>query len=367
MKVFLTEFHYKKTYSPTDSLVFAGLFLPSMFYLGITKIRNFLYKKKILKSYKPNVFTVSVGNLTTGGTGKTPITAQIASHFSKNGRKTAILSRGYGGKLPNKDVNVISDGEKINYSAAEAGDEPFWLAKNCPGVCVLTCSSRVKAAKFAQKELGCTVLVLDDGYQHQKLGRDLNILVIDSQKKFSNGCILPMGALRESIAEVERADVIVVTNKHFNDNGAKAYARYLKKKYKKPAFVCSLTPDCIYNLKDESVLCDREKKSPAVIAFSAIAQPEQFYSFLRNYDVVFTKDFPDHHLYTKKDLQELEQLKRLHKADLFITTEKDAVKLKEISGNLEDIYVLKLKPNLDVKMMCDTMSHSQSGEAGELE
>ncbi len=348
MKVFLTEFHYKKKYNLQDTIVFAGLFLPSLLYLGVTKVRNFLYRKNILKSEKPNAYIVSVGNLTTGGTGKTPITAEIANYFVKQGYKTAVLSRGYGGKLKNKDVNVISDGEKIFFNSLEAGDEPFWLAQNCKGACVLTCSSRLKAAQYAYKVLKCSRLVLDDGFQHQKLARDKNVLVVDSDKKFSNGCLLPAGALRESVMEVKRADVIVVTNKNYTDRSARTYARYLQQKYKKPVFVCSLVPDMVYRLKDNTPLDDNLKHDPSVIAFSAIGQPEQFYSLLRRYDVVETKDFPDHHIYTNDDLRQLAELKKNCGADLFITTEKDAVKLKELSEITDDIYVLRLKPDLDV-------------------
>ena len=312
-------------------------------------VRNYLYKKDILKSSKPNAYIVSVGNLTTGGTGKTPITAEIAKYFAEQGYKTAILSRGYGGKLSNKNVNIISDGETIFFNPIDSGDEPNWLAQNCKGVYVLTCSSRVKAAEYAYRELGCARIVLDDGFQHRKLERDKNILVVDASKKFSNGCLLPAGALRESVTEVQRADVIVVTNKSFDDRAAKTYARYLRKTYKKPAVVCSLVPDFVYNLKDGLPLSDDYKQNPAVIAFSAIGQPEQFYSLLRRYDIIETVDFPDHHIYTEEDIQKLFDLKQKYDADLFITTEKDAVKLKELKVNLDNFYALKLKPDLNVE------------------
>ena len=172
-----------------------------------------------------------MGNLTTGGTGKTPITAEIANYFSAKGYYPAILSRGYGGSLQNKEVNIVSDGFKVNYTANEAGDEPVWLAKHCPKTVVLTCASRVKAAEFAKNKLHCNVLILDDGFQHQKLGRDLNIMVVDSEKQFSNSFVLPLGALREPISEIKRADKIIVVNKSFNDKKAKVFSRYLKKKY----------------------------------------------------------------------------------------------------------------------------------------
>lgn len=356
MKVFLTEFHYKKNFTPfeaiTAGVLYAVLSVPSLVYLSIVKTRNFLYKKNILKSYKPHLYTISVGNLTTGGTGKTPITAEIANYFSKKGDFPAILSRGYGGSLPNSDVNVISDGMLVNYNALEAGDEPFWLAQHCPKSAVLTCSSRVKAAKFAKNNLHCTKLILDDGFQHQKIGRDLNILVVDCEKQFSNGCVLPLGALRDPMSEIKRADKIIVVNKSFNDKKAKTFARFLKKKYDKPAFICTMAPDTTYNIKTEHLIDDTQP----VIAFSAIAQPEQFYKFLRRYDVLETRDFPDHHIFTIEDVKELQALKEKHGAKYMITTEKDAVKLKEIlnsSGKDEDIYALKLKPVLDLKGILD--------------
>lgn len=354
MKVLLTEFHYKKQYNnPLEyigaAVLYAALTVPSVVYWGISKTRNFLYRKNIIKSFQPRVYTISVGNLTTGGTGKTPITAEIANYLYEQGERPAILSRGYGGELPNKKVNIISDGKKTNFTAKEAGDEPFWLAEHCLGTAVLTCASRVNSAKYAQSKLKATRLILDDGYQHQKIQRDLNLLVVDAQKQFSNGCVLPLGALRESLSEIKRADKIIVVNKRFDDGFAKTFARYLTKKYKKPAFVCKMSPDTIYNIKDFSLLDD----NIPVIAFSAIAQPEQFYGLLRTYDVMATRDFADHHIYTKEDVRELCALKEKFAAKAMITTEKDAVKLKEIIGDDVEIYALKLKPFLDVKAILE--------------
>ena len=175
--------------------------------------------------------------------------------------------------------------------------------------------------------------------------RDLNILVVDSQKQFSNGFVLPLGALREPMSEIKRADKIIVVNKRFNDKSAKAYARYLRKKYNKPCFVCSMVPDKVYNIKTGELISD----NIPVVAFSAIGQPEQFYSLLRGYDVMDTRDFPDHHLYSKEDVNSLIALKLANKADALITTEKDAVKLKEILDDDLQIYALKLKPSLDLQ------------------
>jgi tetraacyldisaccharide 4'-kinase len=343
MKVFLTKFHYKKKYNFADMIICAVLFVPSLFYGAAVAVRNFLYKTKIIKPYKSGIYTISVGNLTTGGTGKTPVTAEISKYLSKEPGSVAILSRGYGGRLKNDNVNVISDGKNIYFNAEEAGDEPFWLASNCPFAAVLTCASRIEAAKHAFQYLNCKHLILDDGFQHQKLFRDLNILVVDSQKQFSNGHVLPLGALRESVKEIERADKIVVVNKNFDK--AEKFAKELEEKYQKPVFICDVKPSEIYNVKSYENL----QPGQTIIAFSAIAQPEQFYNFLKkDYNLVFTKDYPDHHIYTIEDVEDLKILQKKYDANAIVTTEKDAVKL-----NGFDVFALRLKPELDVKGLLD--------------
>ena len=263
------------------------------------------------------------------------------------GSKTKNIA-GYNAYVDKKNES-LSDGEKINYEAKQSGDEPYWLAQHCKGAAVLTCSNRTKAAQYAKKELHCTKLILDDGFQHQKLARDLNILVVDSEKQFSNGFVLPLGALREPLSEIKRADRIIVVNKNFNDKRAKTYARYLRKKYNIPTFVCSMLPDKVYDIKNHSNIEDNQP----VIAFSAIGQPEQFYKYLRNYDVMATKDFPDHHIYTKEDIENLRQLMKKYDAKYMITTEKDAVKLKELADKENEIFSLRLKPVLDLKGILD--------------
>ena len=177
----------------------------------------------------------------------------------------------------------------------------------------------------------------------------MNILVVDSEKQFSNGLVLPLGALREPVSEIKRADKVIIVNKNFNDKKAKSFARYLRKKYNIPSFVCSMLPDEIYDIKTGKIIEDNQP----VIAFSAIGQPEQFYKYLRHYDVMATKDFPDHHIYTKDDIEDLRKLMKKYDAKYMITTEKDAVKIKEIADKNNEIFCLKLKPVLDLKGILD--------------
>ena len=148
MKVFFNNIHYKSNLNIGEKILMLALTPLSFLYSKISDIRVFLYEKDKIKSYKHSVMTVSIGNLTTGGTGKTPITAAVANYLNKKGYKVAILSRGYGGKLDKKSINIISDGQNIYYSATEAGDEAVWLAQNCPNVCVLTSSNRVQYVSY---------------------------------------------------------------------------------------------------------------------------------------------------------------------------------------------------------------------------
>lgn len=343
MKIFLTNFHYKKDYKALDILLIWLLFIPSLIYAAVASIRNFMYKRGLFKTYKSPLYTIAVGNLTTGGTGKTPVAAAIAKYLDSKGEKVALLSRGYKGTLDNKEVNVISEDGVINHNAAEAGDEPFWLAKNCPDCMVVTCASRSKAAKFVETKGNYTKLVLDDGYQHQRLKRDMNLLIVDADKHFSNGWVVPLGALREPLWEAKRADKIVVVNKNFESDKAKEYCEELRQKFERPVFLCNMIPQYVYNIRTGIEL----EKGKDIFAFSAIAQPQQFYDFVAHgYNLGGTKDYPDHYIYTQKDIDELVKLAY---GRMLVTTEKDAVKLREIMSEDVEIFALKLKPDLDVK------------------
>ena len=185
MKTYISKLHYKKELNGVDKIVLFGLKIISIPYFIGSSIKNYLYKKKIFKEFDTNCRVISVGNLTTGGTGKTPITAEIANYFAKKGEKVCIVSRGYKGKLDNSKPNLISDGETIFYDAEMAGDEPYWLSKNCKGIAVVTCSDRRKGIEFYKQKTGCNTFILDDGFQHRRVKRNWNLLIIDGEKKYA--------------------------------------------------------------------------------------------------------------------------------------------------------------------------------------
>lgn len=347
MKLFLSKLHYETNPNIFKRILTGVLCLLSLPYGAVVAVRNFLYDKKIIKAYDAGVTTIAIGNLTTGGVGKTPFTAALANFYIERYKKVAIVSRGYGGELPNKDVNIVSDGKKIFFSAQEAGDEPVWLAENCPSVIVLTCASRSKAAKLAVERFGCDVIIADDAFQHRKLHRTKNILLIDQANKFGNAHLLPAGPLRESLSSAKRADVIVVTNKTLNDEQALKFCDEVRDKFKKPVFLCKLTPSQAYNIKtNEPLYC-----GAAVLAFCAIGQPKEFYDFVKkDFQMVASADFPDHHSYIEDDMELLLQVADKNDLSFMITTEKDAVKIKNIFGKIKTgvkVYALKLKACAD--------------------
>jgi len=353
MKKFIHKIHYSKDLKIHHLLFKLILSIGSVFYGLAINLRNFLYFIRILPTTKLDRIVIAIGNLTTGGTGKTPITADLAKMLVKTNKKIAILSRGYGGSLDSKEVHLISDGEKVFYNAKEAGDEPYWMASNIKNVFVITCKDRVKAAKWAIKEFDIDIFILDDGYQYRPLERDLNILLIDGHKKFGNNMLLPAGPLREPISEIKRANKIIVVNKipysHSSIKNCRAYSRYLIKKYDIETFGCSTVATGVYNVTQNIPVLDLKK----VYAFTGIAQPEFFFSALEvhQHQLVKKVEFDDHYAYTPKDLLKIINEAKIAGADIIVTTEKDMVKIKPFIDKMTlDIpfYVLKLSIELDI-------------------
>ncbi len=336
-KTQITKIHYNKN---AKGLLFSFLKFCSTFYAVGSNLKNFLYDKGILKQKKVDAYVISVGNFTTGGVGKTPVVAEIARYFVNKGEKVAIVSRGYGGKLDNKKVHVISDGINLYYNAEMAGDEPYWLSVNLNMCAVLTCSDRYKACKYAVENLGITKIILDDGFQHRKMYRDLDLVLVDSEKQFGNRCLLPAGPLRELPTPKTRADKFVVISKNINHEIAENFKEELNHLYSKEVILCKIEPDYVYNI----ITGEHLEKGQEITALSAIGQPEQFYRFLESDYIIKSKiTFDDHHQYSLNDIGNIN--------GTIITTEKDAVKLSLLGKT--NIFALKLKTNIDINKLLD--------------
>lgn len=332
IKTKITQMHYQRD---SKGVLFDILKFCSYFYGFGSRMKNFLYDNKILKPKKVNAYVISVGNMTTGGVGKTPVVSEIAKYLVNLGQRVAIVSRGYGGKLDNRKINMISDGTSVYFDAVQAGDEPYWLAENTQGAYVFTCRNRYLAAKMAVEKFGIQVIILDDGFQHRKLHRDLDIVLMDSVKGFGNEHLLPAGPLREGPEALERIDKLVVVSKSVKHETAERVAKIMQKRLNIPTSVCYTEPDYVYNIKTGQRLLE----GLAVTAMCAIGQPQQFYDFLSDYQVVKTITFDDHHQYAPIDIVDI--------SGSIITTEKDAVKLARFDR--DNIYALKLKTVIDVE------------------
>lgn len=332
IKTEITKLHYQRE---PHGILFDVLKFCSIFYGIGSRLKNFLYDNNILKPKKVNAFVISVGNMTTGGVGKTPVVCEIAKYLISKGKKVAIVSRGYGGRLSNRKINMISDGTMIYFNALQSGDEPYWLAENTPGCYVFTCKNRHLASKYAVERFGIEYIILDDGFQHRKLYRNLDIVLMDSVKGFGNENLLPAGPLREGPEALDRIDRLVVVSKNTNHEVAEKVARIMQKRLKIQTFVCRTEPDYVYNIKTGQRLME----GLAITAVCAIGQPQQFYDFLTNYQLANTITFDDHHQYSPIDIVDI--------SGSIITTEKDAVKLARF--DFDNIYALKLKTVIDVE------------------
>jgi len=303
-------------------------------YGKIQNLRTSLYKKGVFASHSLGAKTISIGNITVGGTGKTPLVALVAEILAEKGEKVCILSRGYGRKNPKSRV-LVSNSEKVLVKAEFAGDEPFELANKLLGKAfVISDANRVSAAKSALEKFGVTAFVLDDAFQHQKAKRDLNIVCIDATKPFGNYKTLPSGILREPLENLNRADAIVITRANLTDKINNLKTEILK--YTDcPIFISN---NKISNLIELEIFPAKIKdqkskiKDQKVFAFCALGNPDNFFNQLKseNFNLVSTEKFSDHHFYTQKDIAEIEKSAKKNGANFLLTTAKDAVKLKDL-------------------------------------
>lgn len=317
------------------------------------RLRAFLYSKSILKQHRLPVPVISVGNLTLGGTGKTPLVQHITKKLIQLGLKPAIISRGYGGKA-NAQINVVSDGKHLLLDAANGGDEPRLLAENLPGVPVLTGNKRAVTGQYAIKKLGANVIVLDDGFQHLGVHRDIDLVLFHADSLLSTNRVLPGGDLREPPAALLRAHGFLITGlASDNSKRVHTFRQVLNQRFPgKPIFTARYQPATILKkglAHNVSTIPTAEAAEMVLYGFCGIANPESFEQLLiqEKYNLVGFKTFRDHHSYSKRDIQELRKLARKIGAQALITTEKDFVKLKPLF--LSDIPILSLgiEPDMD--------------------
>lgn len=337
-----------------------GAFLQVCSYLfsGIAQLRLWLYRKRILHDHPLGCLVVVVGNLTVGGTGKTPVVEKFARALRDRGRKVAILSRGYKSKAPpfwkkwwysfthteEAPPRVVSDGERVLLDSELAGDEPFMLAKNLPGVVVLVDKNRVKAGAYAIKQFGCDTLVLDDGFQYLPLKGRLNLLLVDKTNPFGNGFLLPRGILREPVKHLKRASYVFLTK----SNGRRdEELEAVIKRFNPEAEIieCAHRPQFLQRVGNGERRPLEDMKARRIAAFSGIATPESFERFLREGGarLVHVQRFIDHYRFTPDDLKEVYEDAVKAGAEFIVTTEKDAVRIPSYLECPLPLYYLRLE------------------------
>ncbi|NCG09306.1 MAG: tetraacyldisaccharide 4'-kinase [Verrucomicrobia bacterium] len=331
----------------------------SHFFHGIVRVRWYLYENRILRNTPLGCLVVVVGNLTVGGTGKTPVVEKFARTLRDRGRKVAILSRGYKSKresLPRKlwrkfthgeqlPPKIVSDGETVFLDSEVAGDEPYMLARNLPGVVVLCDKNRVKAGSFAIREFGCDTLILDDGFQYLPLKGRLNLLLVDKTNPFGNQHLLPRGILREPIQHLSRASYILLTK---SDGKRDENLLELIREHNSNAEIieCAHKPQYLQALGSDEQLPLEALKGASIAAFSGIATPETFEAMLRRHgaEIRYNKRFLDHHRFSTHEIDEIFQdVAALEAVSMIITTEKDAVRLAEDLNPPVPIYFMRLE------------------------
>ncbi|HEV7376831.1 MAG TPA: tetraacyldisaccharide 4'-kinase [Pyrinomonadaceae bacterium] len=329
-------------------------------YSAAMRARRVLYKTGALRVHQISAPVISVGNITTGGTGKTPLVDWVARAVAKEGRRVCILTRGYGRADEGKRV-LVSDGEHIFADSIEGGDEPRLLAENLQGVAaVVSDADRVAAARWAVENLKSEVFILDDGFQHLRIARDLDLVVVDATNPWGGGKLLPRGRLREPLRELARADCIILTRCEQTQDIDSLRKQAERLSGASPVLL-SRTRTRMLRLLDETMtenivsdgfphpssLIPHPSSSPFA-AFCAIGNPASFYEHLKKdgYTLKLTRAFADHHVYTQRDIDVLiSEAQRAGAAGL-LTTAKDAVKLRSLRFDLP-CYVLEIELEFD--------------------
>jgi tetraacyldisaccharide 4'-kinase len=323
----------------------------------LVQLRLLLFKHRILRANTLGCQVISVGNVTVGGTGKTPIVETFARSLQQKGRKVAILSRGYKSrktplweKILKKEERlprVVSDGKRLLLNSNLAGDEPYMLASNLPEVVVLVDKDRVKAGKYAIKKFGCDTLVLDDGFQYLKLQNRLDIVLVDYTNPFGYNHVLPRGLLREPMRNLKRAGFIFIT-KCPPEGAPELKAKLREFNRRAEISECRHSTKYLENLYTRERVDLRFLTGKKVAAVSGIAVPEGFEKGLRGLgaELVHSAQYADHHRYTQQEIIETINRSVEAGAELIITTEKDAVRFPLIDRC--DLPVLFLRVEIEM-------------------
>ena len=359
LEQFILEAIFEKRQGKRANVTRGFLFVLSKVFQFAVRVRHFLYSTRIFRDHTLGCLVVSVGNLTVGGTGKTPVVEKFARALTLKGRKVAILSRGYK-SLPRpfwqrlllwitryeKHIppKVVSDGQNLLLDSEQAGDEPYMLASNLPEVIVLVDKDRVKSGRYAIEQFKADTLVLDDGFQHWRLKSRLNLVLVDRTFPFGNKHLLPRGTLREAPESLNRASHVFITKS--NGSGSVELRNQIKQLNPNAQIIeCTHHPLYLQNVftgeKKPLEFLDGLK----VAALSGIAMPDGFEQSIVKLgaELVHSRQYADHHRFTQQEVLNMINRSKKKKAQAIITTEKDAVRFPKLDRVDVPIYFLRVE------------------------
>jgi len=328
-----------------SELILFPLFVISRLYGWIVLARLKLYQRGILKEKQLPCKVISVGNMTLGGTGKTPMVAYLAKELQKRDIKVGILSRGYKGFKERKG-GLLSDGINIYMTPAEAGDEPYMLAQKLAGVPLMVGKNRYVMGLYGYEKFGLDVVLLDDGFQHVALKRDLDIVLIGARSGFGNNHLFPRGPLREPIEGLRRASIVVISKAESSELPGDIGGILRRLTPAVPIYQSRYKPMYLLEPASGTVFPPDYLRGRRVLAFAGVADPGYFVHVLKllGAEVVKEVHFPDHHRYAPTDLVIMGEY--MNQAELFVTTEKDFVKLQNVHMDALPIVVLGIEQEI---------------------
>ena len=333
------------------------LYLVSIIYGAAHNLRRSCYRQKLIPSRQLPCKVISIGNITVGGTGKTPMTILVAEKLKHAGYSVTILSRGYKGQAENYG-GIVSDGRKIYMDSEQSGDEPYLIARRLSDIPVIVGKNRCAAGMMAVSKFKPDVIVLDDGFQHLKLNRNIDIVLLDYRNPFGNSHLLPRGTLREPISSLARSTACILTRYRTGDNDVDFSSLTALKKVLPgcPLFISSHLPYC-YKIKTQDEFTSPgfsdflssndidEIKNNKIFAFSGIARNDDFRQTVKDFGFNATGflEFPDHHKYTRRDLDFILDSAHNAGARRLITTEKDHVRFAHKKALPLELIVVGVK------------------------
>jgi len=286
-----------------------------------------LYRSGLLRRIRLSAPVISVGNITAGGTGKTPFVILLAHELKDRGLRPAVVTRGYRGTREGRTV-VVSDGQTVRAGYPDVGDEALLLARKLPGVVVLMSADRVEGCRVAIREFGAQVILLDDGFQHLRVERDLDIVLLDRHNPFGYGYLLPRGLLREPTGAIGRANLLVTTG----TGDPKDTLPRLRDVGRAPVLHAVYTATVFTDVKTGAPVAEEKFRGQEFVAFSGIANPPAFGRTLESLGIVPKRHliYPDHHPYSAPDIIAIARCMEEVGVKVALTTEKDAVRIEKL-------------------------------------